>query len=164
MKSIIAAVASAQLFFAALASAADPGANRLESVRWLTGRWQSPAGEGVACEEHWSAQAGGAMVGMFRLLNGDRPGVYELLLLEEEADGVWMRMRHFRPKMVAQEQEPIKLKLASATPDTLVFENPTDGRPKRVIYALSGDELTATVETEREGKPATFALKMQRVR
>src|SRR4029453_16470522 len=102
MKSIFTGVASVPLLCAALASGSEPTANKLESVRWLTGWWQSPAGERVACEEHWSAQAGGAMVGMFRLLNGDRPGVYELLLLEEETDGVWMRMRHFRPKMVAQ--------------------------------------------------------------
>jgi hypothetical protein len=143
---------------------AQTNVNKIEAANWLVGRWQSPAGERVACEEHWTAPVGGAMVGMFRVASGGRPGVYELLLLEEEADGVWMRLRHFRPQMVAMEQEPLKLKLTSAAADKLVFENPTDGRPKRIIYALAGDDLTATVETERDGKATTFALKMRRVK
>jgi len=145
-------------------AAAEPSAAKLDSAAWLVGRWQSSASEQVTCEEHWSAPAGGAMVGMFRLLSNQRPGLYELLLLEEEADGVWMRLRHFSPQMVAREQEPIKLKLASATADKLVFENPADDRPKRVVYSLAGDELTATVETERNGQPATFSLKMRRAK
>jgi uncharacterized protein DUF6265 len=144
--------------------AVEPSVAKLDSAAWLVGRWQSPAGEQVTCEEHWSAPAGGAMVGMFRLLSNQRPGLYELLILEEEADGVWMRLRHFSPQMVAREQEPIKLKLTSATAEKLVFENPADNRPKRVVYALAGDELTATVETERNGQPATFSLKMHRAK
>src|SRR5262245_49565549 len=79
---------------AAVEPAKDATPTKLDSVAWLTGRWQSPAGERLACEEHWSAAAGGGMVGMFRMLSGERVSVYELLLLEEESDGVWMRMRH----------------------------------------------------------------------
>jgi hypothetical protein len=146
------------------ASAADPQVSKIQSARWLVGRWQSPPGERLICKEHWSAPAGGAMVGMFRLMNGERPGLYELLLLEEEADGVWMRLRHFRPQLVAQEQEPLKLKLTTATMDKLVFENPDGNRPKRVTYGVAGDDLTATVETERDGTPVTFSLKMQRAK
>jgi hypothetical protein len=138
--------------------------NKIESAKWLVGRWESVPGERVRCEEHWSEPAAGGMVGMFRLISGERVGVYELLLLEEEADGVWMRLRHFRPQMVAQEPEPLKLKLASASAEKLVFENPGEGMPRRIVYALAGDELTATVETAREGKPVAFTLKMRRVK
>ena len=150
----------------ALGSAPDSEAStlKIDNVAWLAGRWQSPDGERTLAEEHWSAPAAGGMVGMFRMAAGERAGVYELLLLEQEKDGVWMRMRHFRPQMVAMEQEPIRLKLASAEPGTLVFENPTDNRPKRVTYALAKDDLLVTVETERNGQPSTFAVKMRRVR
>jgi hypothetical protein len=137
---------------------------KLDSVSWLVGRWQSPAGERVLSEEHWSAPAGGAMMGMFRLVSGGKPGVYESLLLEEEADGIWMRLRHFQPQMVAREQEPIKLKLTSSANEKLVFENPDNSQPKRIIYTLVGDDLFATVETERDGKTAAFSLKLRRVK
>ncbi len=136
----------------------------LDAVAWLAGHWQSPAGERAAAEEHWSAPAGGAMVGMFRLVSGGKPGVYELILIEEETDGVWMRLRHFQPQMVAREQEPIKLKLTSSANEKLVFENPDDSRPKRIIYTLVGNDLIATVETERDGKAAGFSLKLRRVK
>jgi Domain of unknown function (DUF6265) len=152
------------LGFTAAAAEPSPDTSKIASVAWLAGRWRSPDEERIAAEEHWSAPAGGAMVGMFRLVNDGRPGIYELLLLEEQSDGVWMRLRHFRPKMVAREQEPIQLKLASAAADKLVFENPSGNQPKRITYALAGNELTATVETERDGKPAAFALKMQRAK
>jgi hypothetical protein len=150
MKHILFSILLIQCLFAAAAAAAEPAATKIDSVAWLAGRWQSPAGERVACEEHWSTPAGGAMLGMFRLVTGGRPGLYEILLLEEDADGVWMRLRHFRPQMVAQ--------------DKLVFENPTDARPKRITYSLTGDELTATVETARDGKPVSFSLTMQRAK
>jgi len=136
----------------------------LDSLSWLVGHWQSPAGERVMSEEHWSAPAGGAMMGMFRLVSGGKPGVYELILIEEEADGVWMRLRHFQPQMVAREQEPIKLKLISSANEKLVFENPIDNKPKRIIYTLVGNDLIATVETERDDKTAAFSLKMRRVK
>lgn len=144
-------------------SAADTP-TKLDSVSWLVGRWQSPAGDRVLSEEHWSAPAGGAMMGMFRLVSGGKPSVYESLLLEEEADGIWMRLRHFQPQMVAREQEPIKLKLTSSANEKLVFENPDNSSPKRIIYTLAGDDLFATVETERDGKTAAFSLKMRRVK
>jgi hypothetical protein len=143
--------------------AADPPA-KLDSLAWLVGRWQSPEGDRVLSEEHWSAPAGGAMIGMFRLVSGGKPSVYELILIEEEADGVWMRLRHFQPQMVAREQEPIKLKLTSSANEKLVFENPIDNKPKRIIYTLVGNDLIATVETERDDKTAAFSLKMRRVK
>ena len=73
-------------------------------------------------------------------------------------------MRHFRPQMVAQEQEPIKIKLVSATQEKLVFENPDGERPKRITYSLGGDDLTATIQTERDGKPASFSLRLRRAK
>jgi Domain of unknown function (DUF6265) len=164
MKNSLLAMLLIPFLFAASAAAAEPAAMKIDNVAWLAGRWQSPPGERTNCEEHWSAPAGGAMVGMFRLLAGGRPSVYEILLLEEESDGVWMRLRHFGPQMTAREQEPLKLKLTEATESKLLFENPAESLPKRIVYALAGDELTATVETARGGKPVSFSLKMQRAK
>jgi imidazolonepropionase-like amidohydrolase len=39
-----------------------------------------------------------------------------------------------------------------------------DNRPKRVTYSLAGELLTVTVETERNGQPAKFDVRMQRAR
>jgi len=155
------------LFIAALPAADPPtssSSTKLDDLRWLVGKWQCLTGERVVAEEHWSAAGGGAMMGMSRLMNGDKPSVYELLLIEAEADGVWMRLRHFRSQMVPQEQEPIKLKLTSSANEKLVFENPDSVRPKRIIYTLVGNDLIVTVETERDDKTAGFSLTFRRVK
>lgn len=154
----------AGLFALSVAPEADVGRPGLDSVGWLVGRWRSADGERAISEEHWSAPAAGGMVGMFRMTTRERAGVYELLLLEQQNDGVWMRMRHFRPQMVAMEQEPISLKLTSAGTGKLIFENPKDNRPKRITYEVNDDKLVVTVETERNGQPTSFTVKMSRVK
>ena len=100
---------------------------------------------------------------MFRLLSGDKVAVYEYLLLEASDEGVTMRMRHYRPGLVDADPAPIRLKLAEASKEKLVFENPDNDKPKRVTYAVNADgQLTVSVETTREDKPATFTLRFQR--
>lgn len=136
---------------------------KLTDLSWLEGPWKSGPNEKTQAEEHWSAPAGGAMMGMFRLLQGGKPGIYEFLLIEEDADGIHLRLRHYRPQMADVDKAPIRLKLTEATGRKLIFVNPDNDQPKRILYSQeSPDQLTATVETTRNGKPHSFTLRMQR--
>jgi len=136
-----------------------------KNVAWFAGHWRSPASEKKLAEEQWTDAAGGAMVGMFRLVNADMPVIYEFLLIEETTDGVYMRLRHFKPAMEEVEKEPIRLKLVKATSHEAVFENPDHEKPKRITYRRTkAEHLTVTVDTMRDGKAATFALKFDRVK
>jgi hypothetical protein len=156
------------LFFAlAPRTAGEPAkaAAKLADVAWLAGPWRGGAADKAAFEEHWAEPAGSAMVGMFRLLQGGKPVLYELLLLEEAADGVWLRLRHYGPQMADRDKEPIRLKLAEVSDRKAVFENPDHDKPKRITYEREPpDVLTATVETVRDGKPAQFRLRMERAK
>lgn len=137
----------------------------LKDVAWFAGPWRSPADAKMLAEETWSTPSGGAMIGMFRMVNKDKPVIYEFLLMEEAADGVIMRLRHFKGAMAEVEKEPIRLKLVQATASEAIFENPDNEKPKRITYRLSKDELlTVTVETVRNGKKTAFALKFDRVK
>ena len=137
----------------------------MKNVAWFVGQWRSPASDKMLSEEHWSEPAGGAMIGMFRLVNGEKPVVYEFLLIEESADGVYMRLRHFKTAMAEVEKEPIRLKLIRASASEAVFENPDHEKPKRITYALAKpDQVVVSVETMRDGKKVTFPLKMERVK
>lgn len=145
-----------------LASAASAQSPRLTDVAWLSGNWKSIATEKSKFEEQWSQPDGKSMMGMFRLAQGSGM-LYEFLLLEEDADGVWMRFRHYRSQMVDVDQKPIKLKLAEHSKGKLVFDNPEGDAPKRITYELDAEQkLNVTVETSRAGKPAKFALKFER--
>jgi Domain of unknown function (DUF6265) len=135
---------------------------KLADLAWLVGHWRTPPEEKSGYEEHWSEPAGGAMMGMFRILQGGRPSLYEFLLIEEGADGVFLRLRHYRPGMVDVDKAPFRIRLVEATGSRVVFENPEGERPRRIAYRLEGNELTAVVETTRDGKPVQFSLKMRR--
>lgn len=137
---------------------------KLADVAWLAGNWKAPEGERIAGEEIWSAPAGGGMMGMFRFLTGDKVGLYEFMLIEQDAEGVSLRFRHYRPTMIDADKAPMKLRVTEATRKKIVFTNPdAAARPKRITYERDeGDNMTVTIETERGGKPVTIPVKLKR--
>jgi hypothetical protein len=143
---------------------ADSAPLTLDSVAWLSGEWQGRQGDRPAFEEHWSKPAAGAMMGMFRMYSGEQVMVYEFLLLEQSAEGVSLRLRHYRPQMTDVEAEPIHMKLVASNDSQIVFENATDALPKRITYKRAGEQMTAVVETMRNEQPTTFSLEFQLVR
>ena len=137
----------------------------LKDVAWFIGQWKSPSSEKLTSEEHWSEPAAGAMIGMFRMLNGEKPIVYEFLMIEEGNDGVYMRLRHFKAAMAEVEKEPIRLKLTKASATEAVFENPDNEKPKRITYRFDQpNQMSVVVETIRDGKSAVFTLKFEKVK
>ena len=59
----------------------------IEQLSWLTGRWQGEH-EGGLLDEQWMAPAGRSMLGISRLVFGEKTASAEFMLLEErEADG-----------------------------------------------------------------------------
>jgi Domain of unknown function (DUF6265) len=137
----------------------------LKDVAWFAGQWKSPASEKLTSEEHWSEPAVGAMIGMFRLTNAEKPLLYEFLMMDETPDGVTMRLRHFKTAMAEVEKEPIRLKLTKASSTEAVFENPDNEKPKRITYRLDQpNQISVVVETTRDGKSAAFTLKFEKVK
>jgi hypothetical protein len=138
-------------------------APKLADAAWLTGGWKSDPAEKMAMEELWQGPVNGSMCGTFRMCSPGRPALYEFLLLEEQADGAWMRLRHYGPEMADKDEKPVKLKMAEASDRRLLFTNPDGSKPKRVVYERDGKEgLVVVVETERDGKPAKLTIKFAR--
>ncbi len=137
---------------------------KLADAAWLAGGWKSDQAGKMVMEESWQAPENGSMVGCFRMTGRGQPALYELLLLEEQADGVWMRLRHYGPQMVDRDEKPIRLKLAEASDKRLLFTNPDNGKPKRIVYERENQSpVVVTIETERDGKPTKLTLKLFRV-
>lgn len=78
-------------------TAALPSAT-LADVAWLVGHW---AGEGPFGwnDEVWAPAAGDALAGVYRILDGDRVALYELLTITEENGTLVFRLKHFRPDL-----------------------------------------------------------------
>lgn len=121
---------------------ADP---TIRDLSWMAGRWAGTM-FGKPAEEHWTRPSAGAMVGMYRLGGaGDRP-IYELMLIEQEDDGLVLRLRHFSAGFAEIDPEPLVLRLKRAAPNQADFENPHLERPRRIRYRRSADTLTIGLE------------------
>ena len=81
------------------------------------------------------------MVGVFRAVGNNKTLVVELFSLVETPAGIEYRSRHFTPSLAPWESSgPTVLKITSADPARIVFENPSDGKPKRVIFTRTGPD------------------------
>ncbi|MCC6131394.1 MAG: hypothetical protein IT186_15860 [Acidobacteria bacterium] len=117
----------------------------LTDVGLLIGHWR---GEflGGAAELVWLPPAGGAMVGVFRLLRRDEVVFYELLTAVEADGGVSLRLKHFHPDMKGWEErdDTVSFRLIRTDPDAVWFEGLSyrrqpDGSLKGVLDIRSRD-------------------------
>jgi hypothetical protein len=141
---------------AALAFAAPAAAQSIEDAAWLAGRW---VGEGLGgkVEETWAPAAGGQMVGHFQLVKDGKPAFYEIMLIDSQAGGLRLRVKHFNPDFTAWEDkagwhsfEPVAVE-----PDKLSF--------KGLVLRRQGDRLTITVMfRSRDGTVRAEVLKLHR--
>ena len=115
----------------------------LSDFAWLEGRWRGDWGPRVA-EQVWIAPKAGMMLGDFRLIENDKVLVVELFTLVEKNGGINFYFRHFTPELVPWEKsDATLLKLTTAEPKKSEFENPTNGKPKRVAFSkIDADTYT----------------------
>jgi hypothetical protein len=121
---------------AARAAEAPPAAARLA---WLAGCW-SYVGAEPGSGETWMPPAGGVLLAVARSVEGGRVVAWELLRIVEE-DG---SLAYYASPDGAPQT---RFALSSLTANEVVFENPTNEFPRRVIYRLaqSGD-ISARIE------------------
>jgi len=142
---------------AILATAADPlapspqaqkvPAVKLTDFGWLEGRWRGDWGPRVA-EQVWMPPKAGLMLGVFRLIEGDKPLVIELFSMVQRPDGINFYFRHFTPELVPWEKsEATVLNLTNVDGRKIEFENPVNGMPKRSIFTrIDADTYTSRSE------------------
>jgi hypothetical protein len=110
----------------------------LADFSWLTGSWDGEK-HGEAIEEHWSAAAAGAMLGMFRWLRAERGVLYELMTLESEAaGGITLRIKHFGAGLVGWEEKEnaVVFTLVARDSSDFVFRQQAAGEAVYLIYRL----------------------------
>jgi Domain of unknown function (DUF6265) len=142
---------------ATLAAAADPPAPspqaqkvpavKLTDLGWLEGRWRGDWGPRVA-EQVWMPPKAGLMLGVFRLIEGDKPLVIELFSMVQKTDGINFYLRHFTSELVPWEKsDATVLNLANVDGRKVDFENPVNGMPKRSIFTrIDADTYTSRSE------------------
>lgn len=144
------------------APAAPVAGLELESVAWMAGHWIGTGSD--VSEEVWLPPTADAMVGMWRWASDGRMRLYELLTIAREGDRIVLRLRHFRPDLVALEEKekPFVLPLIRTGPREAVFEGiGSDGGPLTISYRRpTNDRLEASVE--RGGRKDEFVYRLGR--
>ena len=161
----LAAPALAQAPATAPAIGTAPAATaKIDQVAFIAGQWVGTLGD-RHIEQHWMKPQGTSMVAVYRNLQGSEPKLYELLAIEQEGDGLVLRIKHFAPGAgLAGRQaqgESINHKLVKVDRQSAVFEG-TGENPNRVTFTrTSASALDITVERMRDGQPVktVFAYK-----
>ena len=151
LKAFIASLTGLLIFSSVLAAVsqnrAATGPFRVEDLSFLTGDWLTTSG-GTQVDEHWTAVAGGTLMGLSRTVNAGRTLGFEYLRIETRPDGIFY-VAHPRAKSPGTDFKLVRLQDREA-----VFENLAHDFPKRIIYRRNPDgSLTARVEgdgTEKE--------------
>jgi hypothetical protein len=164
MTSIQVLLAYTLLFGASAGPSSSPQpAPSLDSVSWMAGHWVGTGTQDVS-EEVWLPATAGAMVGVWRWASGGDMRLYELLTISIESGRIALRLRHFRPNLVALEdkENPFVLPLIKSGPREAVFEGiASDGGPLRITYrSPAPDTLEATVE--RGGTKQVYAYRLKK--
>ncbi len=130
----------------ALDNPSERPAATLDDVAWLVGSWEGEA-FGGHFEEVWNPPSAGSMVGMFKTLEGDTVGFYELLLLVEEQGSLSLKVKHFSRDFVAWEDKEdfVDFRFIRAESDAIHFSGIS-------FYRIDDDEMHGYVAMRGEDK------------
>jgi hypothetical protein len=130
----------------------------LHDIAWLAGDWQIVS-TGQCVEEQWTAPSNNMLLGMSRTVADGKTTSFEFIRIEARGDGIFY---------VAQPggRPPVDFKLASESPNELVFVNPGHAdHLKKIVYRRETDgRLTARIEGENNGKAFAEDYPYQRFR
>ena len=168
-----AALGALLLAVTATAASAQPAAStvaptkaRVQDLAWIAGAWTGALGDRTI-EQHWSAPLGNSIVAMYRSVRNNEAQLYELLAIEQEGDGVALRIKHFAPGpgLAGREakDESINHTLVSLGDRTAVFQGTGDA-PARVSFSSPNPQtLNITVQRMRDGAPVSTEFKYTRI-
>ncbi len=145
----------------AVQQAESAAVHSFADLAFMAGSWRGEA-DGQIHEEHWSPAAGNNMLGMFRWVGRDGGiRLMELLCITKEGDEFLLRLRHFRPGMIAwaDEDQPSPLKLVEVAPNRALFRaTDENASPHEIGFERSGHGLTISVIFNDGRAPLTFPL------
>ncbi len=70
----------------------------IKDMAWLAGHFRSKVFGGIS-EEVWTPPFGKTMMGMFKLVKGDKIVFYELFTISEESNSLILKLKHFNPDL-----------------------------------------------------------------
>jgi hypothetical protein len=125
----------------------------VKDLAWLAGRWEGPSSGGVF-EEHWMAPVGGVMLGMGRMVRGEKMVFSEFIRIVETKDGIEYRV-------IPEGQPEAAFKLTTRSAEEAIFENPDHDFPQKIGYRKEKDGIYAWIEGTQGGKAAKMEFRLK---
>lgn len=117
----------------------------VDALAWMTGTWAGPVGAGVL-EENWTAPKAGAIQALVRMTEGGRTGMVELIVIEEEAGTLMLRLQQWDPGLKPRTPAPSTMKLLELGERSVTFEAVPGAQFATLGYARDGDAFTISIE------------------
>jgi hypothetical protein len=111
--------------FLPLSAVAGPDAS-IDRLAWMTGNWVGPAGPGTL-EENWIKPEGGSIASLVRMTGGGKTSMVELIVIEEEADSLVLRVQQWNPGFSPRSDAPQTMVLKSIGERDVYFEATGEG-------------------------------------
>lgn len=126
---------------------------QLKDLSFLSGKWVTNS-EWGDMEEYWSEPMGNCMMCVFRCVKDGKVVFYEFIVIEQDAKGPVMKLRHFSPGSVGWEEKdkPYEYPLTFLDPDRARFERP-DKKTALTFHRISEDKMNVILERQdKDGK------------
>jgi hypothetical protein len=106
---------------------------------------------------------------MYRSIREGKPTLYELLAIEQEGEGVVLRIKHFAPGpgLVGREakERSIDHRLVSVDGAGAVFEGVDPAAPSRITFRRpDADSLNIITERQQDGRTLTIEFSYSRIK
>jgi len=125
----------------------------VSDLSWLSGAWYGQVGDDLI-EEHWSGEAAGTLMGMFRWIHEGQVRFYELLTIEPDGDIWLMRIKHFGPGLIGWEEkdQAVTLALVGLQTGEAIFYRLGSDEPLWLFYRMEDENmLVAFFERDETG-------------
>jgi hypothetical protein len=131
--------------------AAAPVRN-VSDLAWLSGTWVSET-KGGWTEEVWTSPRGDMMLGTNRSGKGDKASAFEFMRIAPDGLG--------RISFWASPggKTPVAFPMTSSKAGEIVFENPKNDYPTRIVYRRKAAMLEATISGPEGKNPYSWTFK-----
>ena len=115
-----------------------PKGGTLADVSFIQGHWKA-TNDGRDVEGYWMAANGDNLVGMMRMMKGNKASMYEILAYEQGPQGLVSLVKHFSPGLIGQEEKDKqdRYNFVEASKDRAVFQK--EGEALRILYEKRSD-------------------------
>ena len=154
MHRIVNSLALASLFAltASPGLSADGPAAKVADLSWMTGHWSGPMGGGTL-EENWLEPSAGSIASLVRATYGKATTMIELIVIEEEAGSLVLRVQQWNPGFAPRSPQPQVMRLVESAPNKVAFEATGEGGLKLLSYSRPApDQFVISIETPQGAK------------